>query len=139
MRAAREGKMIARIGFGTAVVAALLALSLPAAAQDTPGETGEDCIAIGTIWGGSSADVARIAEQPVPESFQRTFLGGGCARFSLIVQSLVEWHLAFGNEASTTAALDFLAANMMPDRDYAADLAKRIDAARSAAERDFAR
>ena len=115
---------------GIAALATSAGLAMPAAAQDEPTV---ECLTIGHIWGGSSADVARIAVQPVPDSFRRNFFGDTCTRFSLVVESLLDWHLAFGDERSSTAALDFLAANMMPDRDYIRDLAREVLTARAGA------
>lgn len=115
---------------GIAALAVFVGLAIPAAAQD---ESTVECLAIGHIWGGSSADVASIATQPVPDSFRQSFFGDPCTRFSLVVESLLDWHLAFGDERSSTAALDFLATNMMPDRRYISDLGKEVLAARAAA------
>lgn len=122
--------MIRRFWLRGAVAVLVMAAAPTAAAQDR-GE--EICVSVAHIWGGSSADVARIAVQPVPDSFRRNFFGGACTRFSLVVESLLDWHLAFGDERSSTAALDFLAANMMPDRDYIGDLGKEVLAAQAAA------
>ena len=74
---------------GIAALATSAGLAMPAAAQDEPTV---ECLTIGHIWGGSSADVARIAVQPVPDSFRRNFFGDTCTRFSLVVESLLDWH-----------------------------------------------
>lgn len=115
---------------GITALAVFVGLAIPATAQD---ESTVECLAIGDIWGGSSADVASIATQPVPDSFRQSFFGDPCTRFSLVVESLLDWHLAFGDERSSAAALDFLATNMMPDRRYISDLGKEVLAARAAA------
>jgi hypothetical protein len=122
--------MVGRFWLGGTVAVLAMAAAPTAAAQDR-GE--EICVSVAHIWGGSGAEVARIAVQPVPDSFRRNFFGSTCTRFSLVVESLLDWHLAFGDERSSTAALDFLATNMMPDRDYIGDLGKEVLAARAAA------
>ena len=118
---------------GTIAAAILAGMSMPVAAQDKPVDEGEICVSVAQLWTGSSTDVARIAVRPVPDSFRRNFFGDTCTRFSLVVESLLDWHLAFGDERSSTAALEFLAANMVPDRDYIRDLGKEVLAARAAA------
>jgi hypothetical protein len=45
---------------------------------------------------------------PVPESFRRRFEAGGRERFQLVVGGLVDWHLAFGDERTTSRALAYL-------------------------------
>lgn len=119
--------------FGTVAAVILAGLAKPVAAQDKPEDGGEICVSVAHIWTGSSADVARIAMQPVPDSFRRNFFGDPCTRFSLVVGSLLDWHLAFGDERSSTAALDFLATNMMPDRDFIENLDKAVMASQAAA------
>jgi len=93
-----------------------LALLISAGGEALAAGQGDDgdeqvCVAIATVWRGSNAEAARISEEPIPESFRRPFLGGGCTRFSLVEASLIDWHLGFGSETTTRAALAFLAAD----------------------------
>ena len=125
--------MIGRFWLRGAVTALVMAVAPTAAAQDK-GE--EICVTVAHLWTGTSADVARIATAPVPDSFKRRFEEGGCGRFQLVLSSLTEWNLAFGSEASTSTALDYLAADLVPGRDYIADLGKQVAMARRAAESD---
>jgi hypothetical protein len=99
------------------LLAPFLALLAIAAGQDTdpapaPAAEADDeaiCVAIAHNWGGSLEDVAHIRQVPVPASFREYYTAGGCARFQLVESSLLDWHLAFGDEATTTAALAYLA------------------------------
>lgn len=59
-----------------------------------------------TLWSGSASDRRAIASAPVPESFQRQFGWQGCQ--TLDKPALLEWHLAFGTEQTSTAALAWL-------------------------------
>jgi hypothetical protein len=89
---------------------ALVAAAAPAAVREE--EDGQAiCIAIGHIWRGTNVDAQRIREVPVPESYRRIFETVGCGRFSLIEATLIDWHLAFGDETTTSAALAYLAAD----------------------------
>src|SRR5688572_1512286 len=73
------------------------------------------CLSIGHVWRGDNADIRRIASVPVPQSFRDRFHGDACSRRQLLEDSLIEWHLAFGTEASTTSALAFLEADLPRD------------------------
>jgi hypothetical protein len=94
------------------VAAAAITLASPALAQDGEPAADEDegivCLALAHVWGGSIEDVGRIDAVPVPASFRRQFEAGGCTRFQLVEQSLINWHLIFGNERSATAALAYV-------------------------------
>jgi hypothetical protein len=133
---ARQGALEEEMRAYLLGIAAALAFAPPAVAQEDPDE-GLICVTVAHIWSGSPEDIARIDQVPVPESFRRIFEGGGCGRFSLLPDSLISWHLAFGNESSFAAALEYL------ERDYAggkpplADLAARIAAARARADADI--
>ena len=114
----------------------LIATPAYAAKRAAPEET--DCVTIGHLWAGTSEDVANIASTPVPESYRRMFFAGGCTRFSLIVEGLIDWHLAFGDEASTSAALVFLERGLLGDKPMPTGLDSALIAARRKAEPDFA-
>jgi hypothetical protein len=86
------------VSFGT-----LLAAALVSASGSIQGE--EICLTSARIWVGSGDDVRHIRDQPVPDSYRTGLTTGGCN--TLIREQLIEWHLAFGDEASTTAALAF--------------------------------
>lgn len=77
-------------------------------ANADPEDDGEICLAIGHLWRGDSRDIELIRPVPVPDSYRRRFEAGGCARFQLVEQSLIDWHLAFGDERTTTSALAYL-------------------------------
>lgn len=100
---------------GWLLAVGLLLVASPATARSAePG--GEDiCVSIGHAWDGLPADVANIAAVPVPESFLKLIRQTGCARWQLIDESLIDWHLRFGNESTTTAALSFLSAEYARD------------------------
>jgi hypothetical protein len=121
------------------VVAMLGAMSLAsgAQAQEADGDGSIDCIAIATVWSGGSDDIAHIATIPVPQSYRDMYLGDICTRFSLVTTSLIDWHLAFGNEASTTAAIAFFEADSMGGKPVIADLAPPLKAARRDAQPDI--
>lgn len=91
-----------------------IALSLAAAlllANAEPEDEGTICVTVAHLWWGDVEDVRRIHSTPVPDSFRRLFEAGGCTRFSLVEQSLVEWHQAFGDERTTALALAYLEAD----------------------------
>lgn len=65
------------------------------------------CVVPLTRWSGTTEDVRRIVNIPVPDSFRRKMASVPCN--TLDPGSLVTWHLAMGDEATTTVALTFLA------------------------------
>ncbi|HEX9965731.1 MAG TPA: hypothetical protein VGB04_12195 [Allosphingosinicella sp.] len=77
-------------------------------ANAEPDDEGTICLAVAHHWRGDSADIKRIRSVPVPDSFRRRFESGGCERFQLIVGSLIDWHLAFGDERTASLALAYL-------------------------------
>jgi hypothetical protein len=97
-----------------AIAAVPLAFASPAQAQDDFEASAEEadsdtiCIAIGRRWVGSVRERARILQDPVPRSFVRETETTGCARWQLIEESLVDWHLRYGDARSTRAAIAFL-------------------------------
>lgn len=68
------------------------------------------CLAVAHGWSGSLEETAHIRDIPVPLSFSRQLEGGGCTAWQLVRQSLVNWHLAYGDVKSATAALAYLEA-----------------------------
>jgi hypothetical protein len=91
------------------LLAALLPLGFPAIAQAQDADDGSiDCLAIGRIWLGTNDDIARIHETPVPDSFRTDNEASGCDGGMLIRTGLVDWHLAFGDEATTSVAIAYL-------------------------------
>ncbi|HSI17861.1 MAG TPA: hypothetical protein VK980_08835 [Sphingomonas sp.] len=117
------------------VTMALIATPAAAKKHDDPQEV--ICVTVLHLWSGNGEDVANIASIPVPESYRRTFLGGGCGRFSLDEAGLIDWHLAFGDEASTTAALAFLEQHMGAAGASLAGLDAKLLAARRAVQPDI--
>ncbi|MEG3146461.1 hypothetical protein U1839_17550 [Sphingomonas sp. RT2P30] len=128
---------VPRVASGILAFIALVLVATPAAAKklDEPQEV--ICVTVKHLWAGNGEDVANIASAPVPESYRRTFLGGGCGRFSLDEAGLIDWHLAFGDEASTTAALAFLAQHMGGAGGSLAGLDAKLLAARRAVQPDI--
>ena len=83
-----------------------LALGFPAAAKPPAPREDTICVTVKHLWRGSPEDVRAIAAEPVPQSYRDQYSWGGCQW--LAKENLIDWHLAFGDERSTTAALDFL-------------------------------
>ena len=120
------------------VMPCALSLASTAQARNAGDESGEIiCLSVAQEWGGTSDDVAHISSVAVPQSFQRLYFGDPCTRYSLVKSSLIDWNLAFGNEASTTAALEFLEAQTTAGKPVIADLAQRLTAARRDAQHDI--
>ena len=119
-------------------VAAMTVMATPAHAAKRAVPEDLICVTIAHLWTGTGEDVANIASTPVPESYRRMFFAGGCTRFSLVVESLIDWHLAFGDEASASAALAFLEQGLMDDKPKFVALDNALISARHAAEPDFA-
>lgn len=65
------------------------------------------CLTFALNWRGTLDDVRRIAAEPIPQSYRRLYGWTWCQ--NLVKGSLIDWHLAFGDERSTTQALQFLA------------------------------
>jgi hypothetical protein len=92
-------------------VALALAAALLLGAAEPEDDEGTICVTVAHLWRGDARDIARIRTVPGPDSYRRLFEAGGCTRFSLIEQTLVDWHMAFGDEQTTTGALAFLEAD----------------------------
>lgn len=73
------------------------------------------CLAIATHWTPRNNETRNIEAEPVAPSFRRIMEAGGCGRFSLVKQDLISWHLKFGSERSTTAALAYLEQELTSD------------------------
>jgi hypothetical protein len=98
----------------TLFAALLTTAPAPVIAQDaaaTQEDEGEICVGTARIWVGTAADRRTIETRPVPDSFRDAYFGTGCERFSLIVDSLTDWHLKHGTAQSTLAAIDFFEAD----------------------------
>ena len=78
--------------------------------RPTEADAGEETICVGgPQWYPSLADSRTIATDPVPARFRALFESTApCTRWALNVASLVEWHMASGNEQSVAAVLSFL-------------------------------
>lgn len=102
--------MIRTIGLATTLLlasaGAVPAMASQEAVDDEP--EGEICLAIGHRWAGTADERRRIREDPVPASFRKIYAATGCARFQLMVDSLLSWHLIYGDAASANAAVAFL-------------------------------
>lgn len=91
------------------LAAALLLLGGQAAAAPPQ----DVCVVPLTLWSGTLADTRSIATVPVPDSYRRAFGDRPCN--TLHKPSLIDWHLAFGTEASVTAALAWLETELTRD------------------------
>lgn len=94
-----------------------LACPAPGQAQDAsaspPPEEEQICLTVAHRWAGSLDELKAIHAAPVPDSFRRTMESGGCSAWQLIRESLVSWHLAYGDEGTTRAALAYLEAQTL--------------------------
>lgn len=104
------------------LVASLLCLAgaagmagMAGAQPSTAPEEATECLAIGTHWAPRNNETRNIETEPVAPSFRRIMEAGGCGRFSLITQDLISWHLKFGSERSSTAALAYLEQELTRD------------------------
>lgn len=104
-------------------------------ANADPEDEGDICLTIGHVWRGDNEDMKRIRSVPVPDSYRRQFEAGGCTRFQLIEQSLIDWHLAFGDERTTTIALAYLEGEYRKGVPGPEDLGARLVAALQDARR----
>lgn len=91
--------------------AASMAVAQPSTAPDE--ET--ICLAFATHWVPQNHEIREIVSEPIAPSFRRIMDAGSCARFSLVKEDLISWHLKFGNEQSTTAALAYLEEELTRD------------------------
>ena len=118
-----------RWGRSAWLLAALLPLGFPAIAQAQDADDGSgDCLAIGRIWLGTNDDIARIHETPVPDSFRTDNEASGCEGGMLIRTGLVDWHLAFGDEATTSVAIAYLEQWRLPHATPRRNLVEEVTA-----------
>ena len=122
---------------------ALLA-PLPTAAQDRntfdPQEEEEVtiCLTYATRWLGVTADIRDIERIPVPDSFRQEFESTAPCKH-LQPESLIDWHLAFGTEASGVAALTYLERAYTKDAPGLDRYVEQLEDAWRAAQRDLRR
>ncbi|WP_404335511.1 hypothetical protein AB2M62_16415 [Sphingomonas sp. MMS12-HWE2-04] len=83
----------------------ILADGSPAAIA--PERKSDICLTFARNWQGTHEELRRIAVEPIPQSYRRQYGWTWCEH--LMKGSLIDWHLAFGDERSTTEALRFLA------------------------------
>ena len=88
------------------VLFAALALGSPSAAARPAPKPERICVSVIQLWRGTLDDVRTIATNPIPERYRQSYDWGGCQQ--LAKGSLIDWHLAFGDERTTTQALQFL-------------------------------
>jgi len=119
-------------------IAMALAASLLLA--NAPGEEEEQtiCLSVAHVWRGDSADIGRIRSVAVPESFRRAFEARGCERYQLVPQSLVDWHLAFGDERTAALGLAYLEAGYRKGAPAPEGFGPHLAAAWEAARRTIA-
>ncbi|MEP7008000.1 MAG: hypothetical protein ABI810_18610 [Sphingomonas bacterium] len=123
------GMLVMLCGFG---------LASTAQAQQARAGGKANCLPIPLVWLGGLDDVAHISTIPVPKTYRDLYLGDPCTRSRLVTTSLIDWQLTFGNEASTTAALEFLEARTTGGKPAIADLGQRLATARRRAQHDIA-
>ena len=97
------------------LLACLLMVWAPsaAAAGEKDKEEGAICLAVAHHWSATLSETRNIRTVPIAPGFRAIMDGDSCARFQLAKRSLIDWHLAFGNEASTAAALSYLEAELL--------------------------
>lgn len=95
------------------------------------------CVTVRTVWQGSAAEISAIEARPVPGSFAQAFSWSGCQ--NLDKTSLIDWHLKFGTERSTTDALTWLENASLPGALKPQDFLNGLDAAWRAAGQAQAR
>jgi hypothetical protein len=117
----------------------LVAPEADAAGRSPPVARAPDiiCVTVATRWGGGEDAVRHIRERPVPDSYRRLYAWTGCQ--NLMKGTLVDWHLAFGDEATTTAALSFLEQTAMDGMVTPDAFAKALPHVWSAAQPDGAK
>lgn len=91
------------------------------------------CISHGPYWQGSGAEVRVIETVPVPASYRRLDPSGACTRSPLMFHNLIGWHIGFGSERSTAAALDYLEGYYLRGLPGAADYRRAAEQARRSA------
>jgi hypothetical protein len=92
------------------LVLGLAVSAMQAEAQPDPPrdeDEGMVCVGVARQWRGDLDSVRRIRADPVPAAYRALYFEGGCGS-GLVRESLIDWHLGFGDEASTAAALAFL-------------------------------
>ena len=97
--------------FFCAMSAALLFLSSPAhSAQSGQPVADEerDCILVGVHWDAAGAETAAILDEPIPASYLARLNNRAPCAPGAPSDGLVQWHLQFGSEQSTLAALQFV-------------------------------
>lgn len=121
---------------GWPVAAILALLAVPAAGQEAD-EAEVICILTLSTPDGTAEDYRNIRTNPIPPSMAAAFEDRPCGGINQ--NSLLAWHLRVGDEATTTAALDFIEAKKAPvagdPQRFAADLAASLEAA----EKDVAK
>jgi hypothetical protein len=96
------------------VLAIIFAAGLTAAAPKPAAQVVQAeqiCLTFARYWAGSTDDIRHIEQIPVPASYLDPFNAGGCTRFQLVEESLVDWHFRFGDERTAAQALAFLEAD----------------------------
>ncbi|HEY0085606.1 MAG TPA: hypothetical protein VGB65_06820 [Allosphingosinicella sp.] len=107
-----------------------------AAATGAQKDEGEEqiCLTIGHRWSGTLNETRDIRAAPIAPSFRAVMDAGGCARFQLIKETLIDWHIAFGDEQSTAAALMYLQTELLRDLPQPSLYAAALQEARQAAK-----
>jgi hypothetical protein len=85
----------------------ILAQAAPAPAAANEVDDRIICFSHSAYWWGSGAEVRAIEADPVPERFRDNERVPVCQPIGTEIAELIGWHLAFGSERSTAAALDY--------------------------------
>jgi hypothetical protein len=86
------------------------------------------CVAIARLWQGSIEETRQIRSVPIPESYRGTLEAGGCIAWQLVRESLLDWHMAYGDEKSAVASIEYLEGRMLAGKSVQADLAVKLAA-----------
>lgn len=121
---------------GWPVAAILALLAAPAAGQEAD-EAEIICILTLRTPDGTAEDYRSIRTNPIPPSMAAAFEDRPCGGINQ--NALLAWHLRVGDEATTTAALDFIEAKKAPDSENPEDYAAELATALATAQKDLAK
>ncbi len=100
----------------------LLPVSLYFSVPEQAAQTGADvesdeqiCVAIRIPWNATIAETTAIIEQPIPATYLARLHDGETCAPGAPSDELTQWHLQFGSETSTLAALQFIASRQYRD------------------------
>ncbi|MBV9881939.1 MAG: hypothetical protein JO276_02930 [Sphingomonadaceae bacterium] len=118
---------------------AMVASGAPARRAPAPAPPEEEAICVGgPEWRATLLDARQIEVAPVPAGYRALFeTRDPCLEQATNETILVEWHLRFGSEASTTAALAYVERDYSQQAQLIADYRSRVESAWRAAQPDL--